>query len=568
LSTWERIASEHLRALRLERVRTKILAFSVLATLIPSLATAWVAYTQSKRALTQTISTDLVGVSAQAANELGLWLKERQYDLRVFSNSYEVSQNLQRAPKSGPAGRARVATGRLGDYLNSVRERFVDYRELVVFGLDGQAVASSPARASLTALPRGWQAKLRAGEPISGVPTWDSAGKTMTVAIAVPIQPDGGTAIGAFAANLDLKAARAVLQRFARGHNGTAYLVNYTGDRILSSLPDQSGPTDGRLDGSAMRWLSAESHDVVEYVNPDGIAVISTLRSIPASNWSVVAELPQAEGYGQVNHLRNVTILVLAGLLAVVGLLAYALGLMLVKPLDRLTKGAERVAAGDFEVNLPVVTGGELGYLTKVFNDMVAKLRHSMKEVDAANETLRQKNVQLERLSLTDPLTGLFNRRHLMTMLESELRRAGRAQRGFSILMLDVDHFKTYNDAFGHQAGDDALIKVAGLLKASLRDVDCPARYGGEEFLVLLPDTGIEQATEVAERIRTSIRRESFTGAGVTLSVGVAEFPGHGASLDSLIAAADAALYHAKRQGRDRVVRADWADQSVNELVR
>lgn len=552
--SWERIASRNLQTLKLDRVRNKILAFSVLATLIPSITTVWLAYSQGKRALTQTISTELVGVSSQAANDLGLWLNHRVYDLRVFSNSYEVSENLERVS----ASTARAGTGRLSNYLNSVRERTTDYRELVVFDLAGSAVASSPARSTVQTLPTGWEIKLKGGEPIIGTPSWDTTSRTMMVTIAVPIQPAGSQAIGAFAARLDLRAAGVTLQRLARGHAGTAYLVNYNGERILSSRGDGLTPTGGRLDGTAVRWLNTESQDVVEYTNPEGVGVIGTLRSVAGSSWGVLAELPQAQGFGLINRFRNLTMLVLGCLFVVVGLMAYVLGLMLVRPLDRLTKGAARVAAGDFEVELPVLTGGELGYLTTVFNDMVAKLRKSMREVDAVNETLREKNAQLERLSLTDPLTGLYNRRQLMTVLETELKRAARSQNEFAMLMIDVDHFKTYNDAFGHQAGDDALIRVAEVLRSSLRAADCAARYGGEEFVALLPETGLERAAEVAERICEAVRRETFQGEQITLSVGVASYPAQGTNLETLIASADGALYHAKRKGRDCVVRADW----------
>ncbi len=537
------------------------MAFSVLATLIPSVTTVWLAYSQGKRALTQTIATELVGVSSAAANEVDLWLKERLYDLRIFSNSYEVTNNLQRLAATG-GSTARAGTGRLADYLNSVRELTTDYQELAVFDAGGRPVASSPAQSKIRALPEGWDARLKAGEPILGKPSWDATRHTMTVVIAVPIQPAGSRPVGVFAGRLDLRTAGVALQRLLRGHPGTAYLISFTGERILSSKSGDMTPPSGRLDGSAVRWLNTESHDVVEYKNPEGLAVVGTLRTVGGTSWGVLTELTQTEGFGLVNRFRNITVLVLTGLFAVVGLLAYLLGLMLVRPLDRLTQGAERVAAGDFDVALPVVTGGELGYLTTVFNDMVAKLRKSMLEVDAFNERLREKNVQLERLSLTDPLTGLFNRRQLMTVLEGELKRAARSGHTFAILMMDVDHFKTYNDAFGHQAGDEALIRVARILQSTLREVDCAARYGGEEFVVLLPETETERAVEVAERICTAVRSEAFQGEPVTLSIGVASYPAQGMSLESLISSADGALYHAKREGRDRVVRADWSRSS------
>jgi len=125
------------------------------------------------------------------------------------------------------------------------------------------------------------------------------------------------------------------------------------------------------------------------------------------------------------------------------------------------------------------------------------------------------------------------------------------------VLMVDVDHFKKYNDTHGHQAGDEVLTRVAAILREVTRQVDCAARYGGEEFLVLLPQTAMEGASEVAERLRARVRASGAQGGAepVTVSVGVAEFPKNGDTTQGVIAAADAALYRAKADGRDRVVR-------------
>src|SRR5207248_9540332 len=164
----------------------------------------------------------------------------------------------------------------------------------------------------------------------------------------------------------------------------------------------------------------------------------------------------------------------------------YLLGLLITRPLDRLTHGAARVAGGDLAVDLPVVGGGELGYVTEVFNDMVARLRDSRRE--------------LERLSITDDLTTLFNRRYVMEALANEVRRSRRLEHPFTLLMLDVDHFKEYNDAYGHLAGDAALARVAVMLKESTRDVDCAARYGGGEIVLVLPDTEAGGATGAGPR--------------------------------------------------------------------
>jgi len=144
----------------------------------------------------------------------------------------------------------------------------------------------------------------------------------------------------------------------------------------------------------------------------------------------------------------------------------------------------------------------------------------------------------------------------LMDTLATEIQRCRRHQRVLSVIMVDVDEFKKYNDEFGHQAGDHVLVEVAAVLRKFTRDVDCVARYGGEEFLVVLPETQMEGAAQVSERIRKHLAKTEFGGGRITLSIGIAEFPAHGDSPEAVIASADGAMYEAKRGGRDRVALA------------
>jgi diguanylate cyclase (GGDEF)-like protein len=184
---------------------------------------------------------------------------------------------------------------------------------------------------------------------------------------------------------------------------------------------------------------------------------------------------------------------------------------------------------------------------------MVGRLRQSRQQLDAVNETLRERNEELERLSASDSLTGLSNRRVLTQRLSEELLRSQRQNHSFTVVMLDVDHFKKYNDAHGHPAGDEVLKRVANILRTSTRAGDCTARYGGEEFAVLLSGKGAEEATQLAERIRERVAEEEFTAGRITISAGIAEFPDHGHTAEAVISSADEALYQAKRDGRNRV---------------
>ena len=182
-----------------------------------------------------------------------------------------------------------------------------------------------------------------------------------------------------------------------------------------------------------------------------------------------------------------------------------------------------------------------------------------------------EESVRFEQLSVTDALTGLYNRRFLKSRIEEELNRSNRQGLGLSILFFDLDFFKNYNDVCGHLAGDEALRRTAAIIQASLREMDTVARYGGEEFCALLPGTSKAEALVVAERIRFEMEQEKFSGAQslplgrLTASIGVASFPEDGRTYTALIHASDIALYQAKANGRNRVVA---AHSSVAEPVR
>jgi diguanylate cyclase (GGDEF)-like protein len=164
----------------------------------------------------------------------------------------------------------------------------------------------------------------------------------------------------------------------------------------------------------------------------------------------------------------------------------------------------------------------------------------------------------LEKLAMTDFLTGLFNRRFFIQRSTDEVKRAKRNAEPLALLMLDFDEFKKVNDTFGHETGDLALQQVASVMSTSLREIDILGRMGGEEFAVLLPNTSLEEALLLAERVRQSIENISFEKSKgllkITASIGVAAFTDEMSDIDDLIRNADNALYQAKANGRNCVV--------------
>lgn len=258
--------------------------------------------------------------------------------------------------------------------------------------------------------------------------------------------------------------------------------------------------------------------------------------------------------------------------------------------MDALFKRIRRIADGDFAQRIE--TNGELSF---VFNEMIKNMednRHRLRRRDAelfdvnarlhqeieertksqdklevANATLQSQILEIQSLqaklreqAIRDSLTSLFNRRFLEETLDRELSAAARGRSLLTILLLDLDHFKEFNDQYGHEAGDTVLRVVGSLLRGNTRSSDIACRYGGEEFIVVLPGATLELGCERAEFLRVAFEQTEVMFNGkllkATFSVGVSTYPTHGSTREELIRAADMALYGAKRSGRNRIVLA------------
>ena len=217
-------------------------------------------------------------------------------------------------------------------------------------------------------------------------------------------------------------------------------------------------------------------------------------------------------------------------------------------------------------VCVPLAAQSKLVGMIHVSSDVRGKIRDREKKLAGligeqialalANLRLRE---TLKNQSIRDVVTGLFNRRYLEEALEREIGRIERSNRKLAVLMLDIDHFKQFNDKFGHESGDRILFEIGSLLNNSIRKGDTACRYGGEEMVLLFPETGMEEAKRMAEKIRELVKTLKIshlnTSLGlVTISIGVALFPDDGKTALEVLRTADLALYHAKHTGRDRVV--------------
>jgi len=540
MSDWGARIARPLRALHIDSIRNKILALAVLATLIPTLAMTVISYGRNRRALSEKVDQELRGTSSETARAIEQWLDARLDDLRVSAISYVLSENVGRMQGDG----ADRAVGRLRDYLASVRERFPSFETLLIIDARGRAVTSSGGRTGAMSLPLDRLSALPAGGRHLGEAYWDTGLAKAAIVLAVPIREADGRFLGALSAKINLRAIADTLERLAPAGAGEIYVMTDEGRLVLTSRTSSAELMRTKLPPTTIQPLLDKEGATVTYEHPDGREVVAILRRVPQLRWATVVEVPRAEAFAELARLRNGTILLLIVLLVGVGLVAYGLGVLIARPLEQLSSAAAKVTSGDLSVELPSGGSGEVAYLTRAFAHLVSRLRE------------REGQTELERLSITDALTGLYNRRHLMGTLANEVQRSRRLRRTFSVLLADVDHFKPYNDTNGHLAGDAALVKVAEILRKATRGVDSVARYGGEEFLVMLLEAPLATAVIVAERIRARVASEPFEGGKLTMSIGLAEYPSHGDTPEELIASADAAMYRAKGQGRDRVITA------------
>ena len=224
-------------------------------------------------------------------------------------------------------------------------------------------------------------------------------------------------------------------------------------------------------------------------------------------------------------------------------------------PGDVVSQAALQLRTGDTIIGVMLIASASRRELSAAELDRLQVIGNQA-SLAVQNALLHE---ELERLSVTDRLTELYNHGYFQQRLEEELGRASRFGHTLSLIMLDIDDFKNFNDTYGHPRGDRVLQAVSQVIRDNLREMDVAARYGGEEFVVVLPETDAEGAAAVAERIRASVAVFGFVGLDTegpiskTVSVGVATYPDHATTQSALIETADSAMYDAKRDGKNKV---------------
>lgn len=549
---------------RLPRVslQAQILAVVLLCVALPILLTGAFFLEHNHALLSERGRERLSNSAFRKATEIDEWARQRQEEAQRWAASFVVFEGLEVLAR-GEGDTARVKT-ELNDFLAALLPHHRAYESLLIVDLRGRVLASTrEERVSsfllrLAENPPGSRtvfSPLQApGEP--GRPGW---------MVVQPVRGRSDQSLGYVVGRLDLREVEGLL---VAEPDGLAFWLLDAEGRIQARAGRMADSAAQDFFPASLQQAAEPTRAVHEGTLPGLGPALFSLRSLEGPfRASVVATLPSSAAYRPLVEARNRVLRWGLGGTAVVMLLAFFAARRVLRPIPLLSHAAAQVSAGEMDVQLPVYGRNELSDLTLAFNEMAKRIREARARLEEtrddlanANRELTDANRTLETLAITDGLTGLFNRRHFQEMLEREIARCQRMAKPLSLLMCDLDHFKAYNDRWGHQEGDAALRRVASALLNTIRNTDMAFRYGGEELAVLLPHCTKEQAAQVAEKLRVAVsgRQEQrplrFRTQYTTVSIGVACFPEDARVARGLVDVADAALYEAKAQGRDCVV--------------
>ena len=328
--------------------------------------------------------------------------------------------------------------------------------------------------------------------------------------------------------------------------------VDQTFDEVLSASLDIPEEADLLLDAQEV-WAKETEVSMEIFLLPDPVeselvmkkmAIMDdhfnqVLTSVERANVLMLHEMESylhvAREYFQRVYVMALGAIAIGVIISIVAFLLIAGSIL--RPLQTLQLGVRKLGSGSLSHRIGQLSTDEFGELALAFDNMADKL---------------------EEMASRDSLTRLFNRREFLRYLTAELKRSERYHHSMALLMLDIDHFKSVNDQHGHQVGDEALKAMAARISRNVRSVDHVSRYGGEEIILILPETGRQEALSMADQLRARIENETFQLPGgleiaLTASIGVAAFPSDARTESQLVAAADAAVYEAKNEGRNCV---------------
>jgi diguanylate cyclase (GGDEF)-like protein len=365
------------------------------------------------------------------------------------------------------------------------------------------------------------------------------------LAVAYPLEDKLGSPKGFLVGRINLSKDNFVedLISYRIGAKGYIYVINQ--ERRLILHPDKSRLMKTDVPPGSNRFLekALRGHEGSgETVNSRGVQQIISVKRLKTVNWILATVFPKEEAYSPLKSLRTFLV---ASFILVTALSVVIIWLLTVKITANLHSFTEQIREIKKDALRPQAVeirgDDEVALLATTFNDLLGELD--------------QARASLDEMTRTDPLTGLYNRRHFMQQAPQILALAARKGGTTALLMIDLDHFKRINDSYGHEVGDRVLVEVAAILRQTVRQYDLVIRHGGEEFLLLLPLAGIDEAGEVAERMRQRVEAFKMPCCHDTITFTISIGGYVARRMDDLnrsIARADRALYQAKNSGRNK----------------
>ncbi|MEH2296092.1 diguanylate cyclase domain-containing protein [Nostoc sp.] len=582
-------------------IRTKLIAWFLIVALIPLLLLAFINKHTTEKALTDDARQALSAAANETTNRIDAFIDGNLNSVRVEALLPGLARYLSLTPKQrDDSPEMQLATETL---ISLSRKDMLNILSYALLDLNGKNVLDTHTLDIIKdeSVEDYFKNPLKTGSSfVSSMKRSPIIPDLVTLFFSSPVRNAKGDILGVLRVSYDATVVQQLVTRQTERAGAKSfailldenniYLAHSTAPKLLFKLIVPL-PLDvvtqlqreGRLPNYPVKELATNESKLKQALDNKQLYLIASLEGtgnqvnlivlarLKYKPWSVLFAQPLAVALAPVEKQIRDAIFLFAIIASVVTIIAFAIGQLLTMPIIYLTNIVFQFTAGNLDIRAKISSKDEIGQLAKSFNNMAFQLQTSFEtlekrvqertaELVIAKEKAEDANQKLEQLVNLDGLTQVANRRCFDGRLQAEWKRLAQEQQPLSLILFDVDKFKSYNDYYGHVEGDHCLIRIAQTAQQMVRyPTDLVARYGGEEFSVLLPNTDLVGAIKVAQRIQQAIHDQSIPHTQsdirdiVTVSLGITSvIPTCDIKPDTLIISADKAMYNAKQQGRDR----------------
>lgn len=539
------------------RIRTSLLIGFTVFIILPALAVGIFSYVQSKHVLERSVFNTLEYLIDAQESAFTNWSINRKNFLVGLADNERIE-----LMEYDTAKRA------LGNALHMDR----NFRTLALVGLDGRIMVEPfTERTDIYIGDRAYfQQAIKGQTSVSEIILSRNTNEPVLV-IATPVRQKN-TIVGVLLGAVKVDVMTQLVQQNAPGERGESYLVNREG--LMINHPKfllEKTSLNLKINKQPLTYISEGKSGRGIYSNYMDKKVFGIYRYLPGTRLGLVVEKEYHSAMLEYGLQTYFYVVIISGLIVVVFILfGVHYSRKLSNPLERLAAEVNQIAEGNYRSVLSMEANKEVQELSNAINHLSSnilektdQLNNLIEQLEKYTDHLNHEKNQLEKISITDELTGLYNRRYINQELERMILLSSSLRKNVSLLMLDLDRFKLVNDNYGHATGDEVLKEFAQILRNCSRDHDLLGRFGGEEFILVVPFVKDSQARDIAERIRQDVENYVFDSGGhkltVTVSIGIATLtpPPEKSSAEVaelLLRSADDCLYEAKETGRNKVI--------------